>query len=237
MMSLLLVPSWKIVTKIFAVCLTALGLAASSGWWMLRNYALDGTLLGQRDSLEWLRHVLPKAVVVVPWTDTERFLKFVPSHLFESLWYIGGWNQFVMPFWLNLILAVAAGVACFGVAKAYFQGGAWIRKFDPDTLLLVGCCVMAVLSVLIIARSSTQAEGRIAYVGLSSFAMLVTLGTYEFLGSIEETRAQRHSSRRRRGLVRPTKQRCKAPLFVWPVLLLAVNLYVVFRFVVPFASL
>ena len=213
---LLLVSPGTLLSRLRAVCLAVTGLALTSGWWMLLNYSRGGTLLGQRDTQDWLNHTYPGLIDVVPWTSVERFLNFVPSHLFRSIWYIGGWNQFVLPFAVNLVLALLAGVACFAIAKAYGDGGIWVRRFDPIIALHAGCCLAALASVLIIAHSTTQAEGRVAYVGLSSFAVLASLGLAEALRS---------------------SKRFKVALLTWPVLLLAVNIYVLASVVIPFRNL
>lgn len=213
---LLFLSPGTLLSRLRAVCVAVAGLALTSGWWMLLNYSREGTLLGQRDTQDWLNQRYPGLISVVRWTDVERFLNFVPAHLFQSVWYIGGWNQFVLPFAMNLALDLIAGIACFAVAKAYVDGGIRVKRFDPIIALHAGCCMSALASVFIIAHSTTQAEGRVAYVGLSSFAVLAPLGLAEALGS---------------------SKRFKAALFAWPTLLLAVNIYVLADVVIPFRNL
>ena len=91
------------------------------------------------------------------------------------MWYDGGWNQFIAPFALNLLPTVVAAISGFGVARAFVNGGVHTRRFDPVITLLAACSLAGAAAVLILARISMQAEGRIAYVGLSSFAVLARL--------------------------------------------------------------
>ena len=235
---LVLSPRRKLTFKMGEASLILLGFIGTSGWWILRNYLAEGTLLGQRDSLDWLHHALPRLIRVVPWTDAERFLRFVPMQLFESSWYRGGWNQFVLPTWMNLVLALAAGLSLLGVVCACFYGSRWIKKLDRTVLLLGGCCAMGVVAVLIIARTTTQAEGRIAYVGLPAFALLVTVGAVEVSRFIGKQKTKSLSHQPCGCGADPSQENLPAvALLTWPTLLLATNIYAILRFVIPFAGL
>lgn len=213
--SLLLGPGTSWLERGRNFVLAGAGGLASSGWWLAQNYVGGRGWLGQQGAEKWLNEKLPGLIARVSWFDQERFLNFLPSELFQSLWYKGGWNQFVLPFAINLFFALLAAVCCFAALKAFLCGGRFIRKFDPNVLLLMGCCLMAVAAVFIIARSTTQGEGRVAYVGLSAFAILAVQGGAETFSAAERGRLS---------------------LAVWPMVLLALNAYAFLRFVIPFSA-
>jgi hypothetical protein len=196
----------------FAIALG--GGLASTGWWFFYNHFNSRGWLGQKGVSTWLNERLPGLISTVAWTDQERFLNFVPSQLFQTIWYNGGWNQFVLPFAFNLILALTAGVCCWQTSIALFRGNEMHRKFDPGLLLVMGCCLAALASVFIIARTTTQAEGRIAYSGLSAFAIMAVMGS-----------------------VRMCSPRLRIGLLLWPTVLLLLNAYVIARFVLPFRAI
>ena len=141
------------------VVIAAIGLLLTAGWWLLMNYRLSGDLLGQKGVYDWLNEVLPGIVSIVPWTDSERFLNFVPGSLFQSIWYDGAWNQFLAPFAFNLVLTCIASVALFGVLKAFGQGGLYIKKRDFPIALLLTCSLAALAAVFIIAKTSIKRRG------------------------------------------------------------------------------
>jgi hypothetical protein len=196
--------------------LAAAGFFAASGWWLYGNIRRGTGLLGQGGAFEWLDEKIPGLIVVVPWTNAERFLNFVPSQLIQTMWYNGAWNQFVLPFGFNLLLLLLAAISCFGALKAFVDGSSVLRKWHPPLAILIGACVMSLTAVIIIAKSTTQAEGRVAYTGLSAFAILILLGWIEAVGG---------SARRER-----------IALWTWPVLLLLLNVYVLATFVFPYAA-
>jgi hypothetical protein len=73
-----------------------------------------------------------------------------------------------------------------------------------------------IAAVLIIAQTTTQAEGRVAFVGLAGFAILLVLGT----------------------TCGPTQNRlARAVVFAWPAALVAVNIYIFSNYLVPFGGL
>lgn len=194
-------------TAVGAVLLTA-------GWWLWMNYTQQGDPLGQAGVHEWLNQRLPGLISIVPWYDRERFLNFVPSQLMQSIWYNGGWNQFVAPFAFNLCLTLLAGISLFATTKALVDGGRIVRRHDRAVLLLFGCAAAAIAAVIIIAKSTTQAEGRVAYVGLTALVILIVTGLSEAVGG--------------------SKRRQKFSLFAWPAILLIFNVYVCLRFVIPY---
>ncbi len=81
---------------------------------------------------------------------------------------------------------------------------------------IAGAVLAGIAAVLIIAQTTTQAEGRVAFVGLVGFAILLVLGTAP--GATRSRLAQ--------GLV-----------FAWPAILVAVNIYVFSNYLVPLGGL
>lgn len=189
------------------------GFAAVAGWWLLRNYRMTGDPLGQAGVTEWLNSVLPGNVFIVSWTDSERFLNFVPARLVRSFWYQGGWNQFFAPFGINFFLSCLAAISIFGVCKALLNGGQQISKGDSKISLLFAAAVTGFGTVFLLAKAIGQGEGRIAYVGLSAFAILCVVGMTEALG------------------VSPA--RVRYAIAFWPTVLFLFNLYVFFCFILP----
>jgi Dolichyl-phosphate-mannose-protein mannosyltransferase len=214
--SLLLLPGFSFAERARNLGLALAGWAVSSGWWLAENFYSGKGLLGQKGANRWLNEQLPGLIGKVSWIEQERFLNFVPSQLFESIWYNGGWNQFVLPFGINLFFSLLAALCCFATLRALLRGGTFIRKRDPNILLLMGCCLMALAAIYIIARSTTQAQGRLAYVGLSAFAILAVLGAAEAFS--------------------PGSRGRMMSLAMWPVLLLALNVYAFLRFVIPYSA-
>lgn len=215
--SLLIVRRKVLWAALRDVVIAATGFLLAAGWWLLMNYRLSGDPLGQKGVHDWLNEVLPGIVSIVSWTDRERFLNLVPGGLFQSIWYDGAWNQFLAPFAFNLALTCIASVALFGVLKAFGQGGRYIKKRDFPIALLLTCSLAALAAVFIIAKTSFQAEGRLTYVGLTAFALLSVLGVAEAIGD--------------------TAGRLRRAVALWPIVLFALNLYVFFRFVLPFRAL
>ena len=213
--SLLLLPGFSFAERARNLGVALAGWAVSSGWWLAQNFSDGKGLLGQKGANRWLNEQLPGLIGKVSWMEEERFLNFLPSQLFQSIWYIGGWNQFVLPFGLNLFFSMLAAICCFAALRALLRGGTFIRRRDPNILLLMGCCLMALAAIYIIARSTTQAQGRVAYVGLSAFAIVAVQGAAEAFSP---------------------GSRGRMSLAMWPVLLLALNVYVFLGFVIPYRA-
>ena len=84
-------------------------------------------------------------------------------------------------------------------------------------IALIGSILAGLLALLIIAKDTLQAEGRVTYVGLSAFAIMLILGVSQLTGRTRVTRVF--------GLV------------LWPATLLGVNVYVLAHFVWPLRGL
>jgi 4-amino-4-deoxy-L-arabinose transferase-like glycosyltransferase len=200
--------------------LAVAGALAVSLWWFIRNKVLYGQFLASRATLAYLKAWLPPLVVPVSWLNTGRFLHFVPSQLFRSVWYDGGWNQFDLPKWINILLWILAAVSVISAAvmlRARGRRGPFRPSVSGLALCGIGGVVLAgIAAVLIIAQTTTQAEGRVAFVGLAGFAILLVMGTGR--GASQSRLAQ-------------------AAVFVWPAVLVAVNVYVFANYLVPLGGL
>src|SRR5262249_38223066 len=189
------------------------GFLLASGWWFKRNYDLYGEFLLQNVSMIWLQKSVKNLVDPVRWTDTDRFLErffvFVPSWFARGCWYDGSWNQFYPPPPLSWSL-LALALLCLVLWLVW-----WFRDRIIDwriQMSLLLTMLGGAAAIVIIAKSTQQAEGRVAYVGLAAFAATVTRGAC--LGT-------------------PSRN-CWAGLFLWPVLLLILNAYVIAKFILPF---
>jgi hypothetical protein len=136
------------------------------------------------------------------------------------MWYSGGWNQFAPPLAVNLVLLVlavlASGMALRVFARRQDIGGKPLECRVGGILL--AWALAGFFAVAIIAQQTTQAEGRIAYVGLGGFAILTVLGTVQLVT-----------------YVRSSASRLCALAF-WPVVFLLLNVFVLMHFVLPFAG-
>lgn len=196
-------------------------LAATSLWWFVRNEVVYGQFLATRATMAYLRAWLPPLVVPVTSANfVGRFFVFVPENLYRSTWYDGGWNQFVLPGWMNAALWAFAALSLALGALALVgvrPGGKPSLRAGPLSMVgVAGSVVAAIVAVLIIADSTTQAEGRVAFVGLAGFVVLLVAGV-EF--------------------GRSNKPWLRAAPFAWPAVLLAANAYVFYEYLVPLRGL
>jgi uncharacterized membrane protein YhaH (DUF805 family) len=208
---------WRLIAD---SALAVAGALAASLWWFIRNKALYGQFLASRATLSYLKAWLPPLVVPVSWTNTGRFLHFVPSQLFRSVWYDGGWNQFDLPKWMNVLLWILAALSMISAA-AMLRVRRWRGALRPSVSGLAlwgiaGALLAGIAAVVIIAQTTTQAEGRVGFVGLVGFAVLLVLGTAP--GTTQHRLA-------------------RAAVFAWPTALVAVNIYVFSNYLVPLGGL
>jgi hypothetical protein len=205
--------------KLLQLGLLGLGFLLVSGWWFLRNNDLYGEFLAREISRDYLRAGLPGLIDPVSIFDADRFLYFLPETLFRSAWYAGGWNQFFGPFALNLLLWMVVGAALFAWARAILAGpreaGWTIGRREAVCLSIFALAGLA--AVVLVALETTQAEGRVAFVGLSAFAIAAVSGLEQAVGGSARARA--------------------AALTAFPALLLAYDVYVLARYVIPFRGL
>jgi 4-amino-4-deoxy-L-arabinose transferase-like glycosyltransferase len=212
------------VVQLVDPLLTIVGFMAVTGWWLARNQHLYGGYLTGRASTALMRRTMPRLVSHVSWFNANRFLQFVPSSLQKSVWYDGGWNQLLLPGWVNKVLtAVAAyALAIFIVVVARRRSS---RLRPAVTAALVGGVVAGLAAVMSMAKDQLQAEARIAFIGLSAFAIILVIGVSQ-AGPLLLRRARPRDAGQAGRLE-------AAGLLFWPVVFLAVDLYVFAHFVLP----
>jgi 4-amino-4-deoxy-L-arabinose transferase-like glycosyltransferase len=220
LLSLTAVPALRRWQLLADSALALAGALAAALWWFVRNKVLYGQFLASRVTLAYLKAWLPPLVVPVSWTNTGRFLHFVPSQLFRSVWYDGGWNQFDLPKWMNLLLWSLAAISMTSAAVV-LRTRRWRGALRPSLsglalFAIAGAVLAGIAAVLIIAQTTTQSEGRVAFVGLVGFAILLGLGT---------------------AAGPPQNRLARAAVFAWPAALVAVNVYVFSNYLVPLSGL
>jgi 4-amino-4-deoxy-L-arabinose transferase-like glycosyltransferase len=194
--------------------IAVLGFLVVSGWWFLRNKHLYGQFLATRASEDYLRFVLLQPV---PWT---RYLVF--SEFPQILWYSTWYDQpnLNLVHWMNYVLAWL-GVVCLVVGVVIFlRRRSWVaRDLSPlSSLAFLGCVASGLVAVLITIKSTSIGDARTAFIGLSAFALILVVSTSRLLELA-------HARLRLVGLM------------VWPAILLALDLYVVARFLIPLGGL
>jgi cytochrome bd-type quinol oxidase subunit 2 len=200
-------------------CLALGSFVVVAGWWFARNIRLYGDPLAREESNEYLQTAIPGLNDPAPWFETERFFNFVPENLVQTSWYTGGWNQLFAPFAANLALTLLAAVSIFGAGRALVHPRSVALALERRTYAAVAACAApGLVAVVLIAKDTLQAEGRIMFVGLSAFAVLTVSGFVAATGAVSE-RGQRIAA------------------FTWPTVLLIFNLYVLARYVWPLRHL
>lgn len=193
--------------------LAILGFLAVSGWWFVRNTHLYGQYLAGRASESYLTHYF---LHPLPWSY--HFVQVFLGTFFVSTWY--SQPDILLPDWMDRILA-AAGLVCLVAGSVYVLAGGKTdsaRMSRLSALALVGCVAAGIAAVLITIRSTSIGDARVAFVGLTAFAAVVTLG----------------SARLFRLLHRRLEP---VGVFLWPAALMAVDVYVLVRFLVPLGGL
>lgn len=214
-------PAWRRRRRLVIDTGIALaGLAATSLWWFIRDKVVYGQFLATKATMTYLRAWLPPLIVPVSWTNLNRFFVFVPSNLYRSTWYDGGWNQYVLPKWLNMAVWALAAVSVISAALALWGrrpgGRPWAGAGPLAIAGVVGSIFAGIAAVVIIAQTTTQAEGRVAFAGLVGFALLLVMGL---------------------DFGRNTPVWARVAVFGWPVVLLALNGYVFYEYLVPLRGL
>jgi len=189
------------------------------GWWLVFNLIQYGDPLAQTVSNSYLAPAIPGLIVPVSLLDAHRYLHFLPSELLRTAWYDGGWNQLIIPKWINVSLWTAAGASIFSAGIRLIRS---FKLYDAKDracfITLVLGLAAGALALYIIARTTVQGEGRVGYVGLSAFAILCTFGMNEAF----------------------TKLMPKLKyvgLLIWPLSLLLVDVYIFVHIILPLGSL
>lgn len=198
----------------------------TAGWWFVRNESLYGSPLAQKAANSYLSKLVPGLVAPVGWLNSRRFLHFLPKSLFTTIWYDGGWNQFTLPFWMNVVLGILAGLSLIAALTYLIQRtkASGFSFFWPALVLVVGA-LAGLIAAYLIAKDTLQGEGRVTYAGLAPFAILCVTGASVGLLAVPG---------------RPwSVRRWMQPLMIWawPALLLCVNGYVIGDVLIRFAAL
>ncbi len=196
--------------------LAVVAFLAVSGWWFIRNKILYGQWLASRRSEGYLKAFLGGAHPV-SWSSHLLFHE-VPQVFLQTSWY--GQPNLSLPTWMNGVLA-AAGLGCLAVGTwALVSRRPRARLTVPglSAAALVGCILGGLIAVIINIKTTSIGDARVAFVGIAAFATVLVMGS---------TR-----------LVERVKPRL-APigLWAWPAVLLALDVYVVVRFLIPLGGL
>ncbi len=185
-----------------------------SAWWFLRNKHLYGQYLATNASQNYLRYLA--FFHSVPW-NVSYFAHEVFREFWLSLWYLQ--PNLELPVFLNTVLGIFA-LGCVVLAV-------WFMLISPrgmpfgqrlSLLSLFAVILGGIVAVVLIIKNVGYSDPRLAYVGLSGLAIVLVTG------------ASSISSRRLPGLSRCTP-------FAWPAAMLAVDIFVLARFLIPLGGL
>ena len=194
--------------------LALLGFFAVSGWWFIRNKQLYGQFLATRSSEDYLRALV--FLHPVPWTSSLIFNE-LPSTLWLSMWYLQ--PNLVLPHWISAALSIVVLLTLAAGAGVMLVGGQW--RLRPSQRLsavgLLGCIVAGVIAVVIVIKSVGYGDARLAYVGLSAFAIVLTAAMGRILSR--------------------TPRLAPVGIMMWPAALFALDMYVIAHFLVPLGGL
>ena len=192
------------------------GFFAVSGWWFIRNKILYGQFLASRKSEGYLKAFVGGAHPVA-WT-THLLLYQVPEVFLQTTWY--GQPNLSLPTAVNDILT-AVGLLCLVVGAWVLVTGQqprWLTVPPLSAVALLGCIVGGLIAVIINIKTTSIGDARVAFVGIAAFAIVLTLGSTRLFERINPRWAP-------------------MGMWAWPTVLLALDAYVVVRFLVPLGGL
>jgi hypothetical protein len=179
-----------------------------SGWWFAIEWVKYGDPLAATASTTYLRAALPALLWPTPTLDPRILLGYTFQQLLDSVWWDGDWNELLLPHGLNIAICI---VGAGSVALSFGRRRAIGRTFGAGTAgrfwFLVLGLVAALVSLVLVMRETTQAEGRYLFVGIVPLSILLVVGVRSLFG----------------GHARLTI----AATWVWPLLLAGINAYVV----------
>jgi hypothetical protein len=187
---------------------------ALSGWWFIRNKHLYGQYLAGKASENYLTHYL---LHPLSW-HSDLFAQVFFRTFFVSTWY--SQPNLLLPDWMDRILAIMALVCLAAGIVSLFVGGRGDSSRVPSLsgLAFVGCVAAGIVAVSITIGSTSIGDARVAFVGLTAFAAVVTVGSVRLLGLLHHR-------------LEPVG------LLLWPAALMDVDIYVLVRFLIPLGGL
>jgi len=196
--------------------IAVVGFFAVSGWWFVRNKILYGQFLASRKSEGYLKAFVGGAHPVA-WT-THLLFNQVPEVFLQTTWY--GQPNLSLPAAVNDILAVV-GLLCLVVGAWVLvarRQPKWLTVPPLSAVALLGCIVGGLIAVIINIKTTSIGDARVAFVGIAAFAMVLALGSTRLVERINPRWAP-------------------MGMWAWPTVLLALDAYVVVRFLVPLGGL
>ena len=196
--------------------IAVIGFLAVSGWWFIRNRILYGQFLAGRKSEGYLKAFLGGAHPV-GWS-THLLFHEVPQVFLQTTWY--GQPNLSVPTWVNGILA-AMGLLCLAAGAWVLlvpREPEWRRVPRLSAVALVGCILGGLIAVIINIKTTSIGDARVAFVGIAAFAMALVIG-----GT--------------RSFERISPRLAPIGMWSWPAVLLALDVYVIVRFLVPLGGL
>jgi Dolichyl-phosphate-mannose-protein mannosyltransferase len=207
--------TWQFEPRLLLDAFIALaGFLAVSGWWFLRNRRLYGQFLATNKS----EHYLPPLFFHPLRWDAHLFLNTFPHALFSTTWYAQ--PNLLLPFWMNLTLA-SVGILClvigaWAITTLKNRDSSWLSRLPG--LALPGCVIAGLIAVFVNLKETSIGDARLAFVGLSAFAILLVAGSARLSAVI-------FPSARWVGVV------------LWPIIFIGIDIFVLIRFVVPLGGL
>jgi hypothetical protein len=194
------------------VAVAVVGFLVVSGWWFIRNKYLYGQFSATTISQNYLR---PIEFYFHPFSLGWAYFRASYDHLLTTAWFVLSSHR--LPTWINSAIWAAALLTLFigsWVVVTARRRSVACRLGILSSLGFVACTVGGFVAFLIILKSTGLAFGRNTYVGIIAFAFLINIGTMWIARQ-----------------VRP--RLTPVGVFVWPAALVALDLYVIVRFLLP----
>jgi hypothetical protein len=196
------------VSRMLDSSIMVLGFLATSGWWFVRNKILYGQFLAEKSS----ENDLGIFAHPVPWS-LHLFFVQLPTVLWNSTWYAQLLHG--LPTWMNDVLAVLAVLALVAGSWTILSRSVADRRLG---IALLGCVAGGIVTEVFHIKTTSIGDSRLAFVSLAAAALLLGLGSFR-LSSVVHVN------------LRPVV------LFLWPLLFLGLDFFVLVRFLIPHGGL